>query len=190
MEAVQTTPKVRRDEIQVLDDNELATLLKHLKGRPIYMPVLMAASTGMRRGEVLALRWKDIDLDRAALQVAQVVKQTKAGISLKEPKTERCRRTIALPARLVAELRRHRKELAEFRLRLGLGKDERDLAFPTWDGALRSPRPFSKELLGRPESATSRSTACGIPTSRTFCAAAFLSMSCRRGPVTRTRPLR
>jgi integrase len=110
MQAVQTTPKVRKEEIQVLDDAELGALLKRLKGRSIYMPVMMAASTGMRRGEILALRWKDIDLDRATLQVAQVVEQTKSGITLKEPKTDRSRRTIALPARLVQELRRHRRE--------------------------------------------------------------------------------
>ncbi|MEQ1954411.1 site-specific integrase [Mesorhizobium sp. CN2-181] len=146
MQAVQTTPKVRREEIQVLDDAELVGLLKYLKGRSLYMPVMLAASTGMRRGEVLALRWKDIDLDRASLQVAQVVEQTKAGISLKEPKTDRSRRTIALPVRLVVELRRHRKEEAETRLKLGLGKSDHDLAFPTWDGQMRSPRPFSKEF--------------------------------------------
>lgn len=146
MEAVQTTPKVRKEEIQILDDAELSTLLKHLKGHSIYMPVLTAASTGMRRGEVLALRWKDIDFDRATLQVAQVVEQTKAAITLKEPKTDRSRRTIALPARLVTELRRHRKEQAEMRLKLGLGKSENDLAFPTFDGRMRSPRPFPKEF--------------------------------------------
>ncbi|RWN28898.1 site-specific integrase [Mesorhizobium sp.] len=146
MLAVQTTPKVRREEIQVLDDAELGALLKHLKGRSIYMPVMMAASTGMRRGEVLALRWKDLDLDRATLQVAQVVEQTKAGITFKEPKTDRSRRTIALPARLILELRQHRKEQAELRLRLGLGKSNSDLAFPTWEGNVRSPRPFSKEF--------------------------------------------
>jgi integrase len=146
MAAVQTTPKVRKEEIQVLDDAELSTLLRHLKGRSIYMPVLMAASTGMRRGEVLALRWKDIDLSRATLQVAQVVEQTKAETKLKEPKTDRSRRTIALPARLVTELRLHRKEQAELRLKLGLGKSDNDLAFPTFDGHLRSPRPFSKEF--------------------------------------------
>jgi integrase len=67
--------------------------------------------------------------------------------------TERSRRAIALPARVVVELRRHRKEQAELRLRLGLGKDERDLAFPTWDGALRSPRPFSKEFAPEAEAA-------------------------------------
>jgi integrase len=128
-------------------------LLKHLKGRSIYMPVMMAASTGMRRGEILALRWKDIDLDRATLHVAQVVEQTKAGITLKEPRTDRSRRTIALPARLVQELRHHRKEQAELRLKLGLGKSDSDLAFPTWEGVIRSPRPFSKEFAREAEAA-------------------------------------
>jgi integrase len=56
MLGVQTAPKVRREEIRILNDDELATLFKRLKGRSLYMPVLLAASTGMRRGEVLALR--------------------------------------------------------------------------------------------------------------------------------------
>jgi integrase len=113
MIAVQTTPKVRREEVQVLTDDELAALFRHLKGRSIYMPVLLAASTGMRRGEVLALRWKDLDLDKLTLQVAQVVEQVKGSVTLKEPKTDRSRRAIALPGRLVQELRQHWKEQAE-----------------------------------------------------------------------------
>lgn len=153
MEAVQTTPKVRKEEIQVLDDAELAVLLKHLKGRAIYMPVMLAASTGMRRGEVLAVRWKDIDLDRATLQVAQVAEETKAGVTVKEPKTDRSRRSITLPARFVHELRIHKKQLAEHRLKLGLGKDEQDLVFPTFDGRMRTPRPFSKEFAREAEAA-------------------------------------
>jgi integrase len=69
---VQTTPKARKADIQVLDDQELAALFRYLEGRPLYMPVLLTASTGMRRGEVLAVRWSDIDLDRAELRLAQV----------------------------------------------------------------------------------------------------------------------
>jgi integrase len=153
MVAVQTTPKVRREEIQVLDEVELAALFRRLKGRSIYMPVVLAASTGMRRGEVLALRWRDIDLHRGDLRVAQVLEQTKAGIAIKEPKTERSRRTISLPSRLVEELRQHRKAQAELRLKLGLGKVERDLVFPTWDGEVRSPRSFTKEFSREVEAA-------------------------------------
>jgi hypothetical protein len=88
MVAVQTTPKVRKPQIQVLADEELKTLFQYLKDRPLYMPVLLAASTGMRRGEILGLRWCDLDFDRSTLQIAQVVEALKESISIKEPKTE------------------------------------------------------------------------------------------------------
>ncbi len=146
MLGVQTAPKIRREEIQVLNDDELAALFKRLKGRPLYMPVLLAASTGMRRGEILALRWKDVELDKATLQVAQVVEFVGGVMALKEPKTDRSRRTITLPDRLVQELRAHRKEQLTWRLKLGMGKDVRDLVFPAWNGELRNPSHFTKEF--------------------------------------------
>jgi integrase len=97
----------------------------------------------MRRGEVLAVRWRDVDLDRATLQVAQVAELAGKKFSLKEPKTERSRRTITLPDRLVEELKVYRKEHAGLCLRLGLGKV--DLVFPHWpDGGLRNPSHFTK----------------------------------------------
>ena len=73
IEAVQTAPKVRRAEVQVLDANDLERLLNHVEGGPLYMPVLLAVSTGLRRSELLALRWQDINLEKATLQVAQVI---------------------------------------------------------------------------------------------------------------------
>jgi integrase len=144
--AVQTTPKARKEEVQILDDEQLARLFRHLEGRPLRMPVILAASTGMRRGEVLGLQWKDVDLDAGTIRVTQVVELTKAGIALKAPKTDRSRRTITLPARLVQELRVHRREQAEARLRLGLGRDDRDLVFPSWDWGIRNPGHFTKEF--------------------------------------------
>ena len=142
MAAVQTTPKVRRPKIQVLDDGDIATLFAHLKRRPLYMPVMLAASTGMRRGEVLGLHWKDLNLDKAELQVAQVVELVGGKVSLKEPKTDRSRRTIALPDRLVQELRTYRKEQWELCLKLGVPRFE--IVFPTWEGQLRNPAHFTK----------------------------------------------
>lgn len=113
------------------------------------MPVLLAASTGLRRGEVLALRWKDLDMDKGTLRVAQVVELVGGKLSLKEPKTERSRRTIALPDRLVAALRSYRREQAEHCLKLGCGRFE--LVFPTWEGKLRNPsfftKAFSREVI-------------------------------------------
>lgn len=147
IEAVQTTPKVRREEIQVLSDDDMGKLLGHLADRPLRVPVMLAIATGMRRGELLGLRWKDVDFDRAELHVAQVVEQTASGIAFKEPKTERSRRTIALPSRIVEELRSHKKASAELRLKLGLGRDDTWLVFPAWpEGGARNPDLFSKEF--------------------------------------------
>jgi integrase len=73
MDDIQTRPKPKRKKIDVLDEAELATLLAHLKGHWLYMPTLLAAYTGMRRGEVLGLRWRDIDFDKGTLQVAQTI---------------------------------------------------------------------------------------------------------------------
>ena len=105
MAAVQTAPKVKRADIQVLDDDELTALFASLEGKPLYMPVLVAASTGLRRSEVLALRWSDIDIDKATLAVAQVVELVGWAVTLKEPKTDHSRRTVILPAQLVSGLR-------------------------------------------------------------------------------------
>ena len=164
---VQTTPKARKAEIQVLDDQELAALFKQLEGKPLYMPVMLAASTGMRRGEVLAVRWRDIDLDKGTLQVAQVAELVARKVSLKEPKTERSRRSIAMPDRLVEELKAYRKEHARICLGLGLGKV--DLVFPHWpDGGLINPSHFTK-AFSREAAAAKLSHVtfhgCGIPTS-------------------------
>lgn len=152
MQAVQATPKVPRAEIQVLTEQALAALLQHLKGKPLYVPVLLAASTGLRRGELLALRWSDIDFDKATLKVAQSVELVAGTISLKQPKTERSRRVIALPEQVVTELKAYRKEQSEDCLALGLGRI--DFVFPQWpDGGLRDPSSFSKAFAAEVKSA-------------------------------------
>ncbi|HWS10855.1 MAG TPA: site-specific integrase [Xanthobacteraceae bacterium] len=110
------------------------------------MIALMGLTTGMRRGELLALRWRDVDLDGASLRVEQSLEQTKSGLRFKEPKTKHGRRTIGLAASVVAELRSHRKLQQEQRLRLGMGKIPEDgLVLSKWDGSPRSPNSTTKE---------------------------------------------
>ena len=118
---------------------EVATLLDHLAGHWLYMPVLLAISTGMRRGEIIALRWQDLDLARATAQVCRSVEEVGGKFRFKAPKTERSNRVIKLPASLVEELGRHRKEQSAMRLRLGLGKDASDLVFTTPEGSMLYP---------------------------------------------------
>jgi integrase len=99
-------------------------LLDHLRGHWLYMPVLIAAYTGLRRGEVLGLRWRDVDLLKGTLQVSQAVEVIGGELHITAPKTERSHRTLTLPAALVPEITRHRKERSSQRLKLGLGKDQ------------------------------------------------------------------
>jgi integrase len=62
-------PRPPRKEIVILSKPEIATLLHAAEGGPLYLPVLVAVTTGMRRGELLGLRWSDIDLKAARLTV-------------------------------------------------------------------------------------------------------------------------
>ena len=96
-------------EIEIIRENEIQIVLRKLRGRSIYMIAALALSTGMRRGELLGLRWQDIDLNSGTLRVVQSLEQTKAGLRFKAPKTKHGRRTITLPPSIVAELRTHWK---------------------------------------------------------------------------------
>lgn len=132
--------------IDYLTDADAQKLLAALAGTRMHAPALLAFATGMRRGEILGLRWSDIDVDRPELHVAQAIEQTRDGITVREPKTESSRRTISLPAFAVEVLRAHRAQQAKERLALGLGKSSMDLVFTRYDGAIVNPRNFSKEF--------------------------------------------
>lgn len=139
-------PKVKATEIETLTPAQVKAVLTGLRGQPIYLIALTALATGMRRGELLALRWQDVDLDRGLLRVERSLEQTKrAGMVFKAPKTRHGRRTITLPASTVAELRVHRRAAQEQRLALGGGKLPDDgLVFANWDGSPRSPNSLTK----------------------------------------------
>ena len=141
-----TPPSPEPREIVSINENQTATLLARLEGSTLYAPVLVLVTTGLRRGELLGLRWRDVDLDRATLAVTQSLEQTRDKLRFKTPKTKRSRRVITLPAITVETMRRHRADQARLKLQLGLGRDDGALVFSTVDGSPRSPRAFSKEF--------------------------------------------
>jgi integrase len=73
----------------------------------LYPIIALALATGMRRGELLALRWGDLDLDAGRIQVERSLEQTKGGLRFKEPKTKHGRRSIKIPPSVVTELKAH-----------------------------------------------------------------------------------
>jgi integrase len=91
-----------------LSPEQIAVVLTKLEGHALYPIVALALATRMRRGELLALQWGDIDLDSATLGVERSVEETKAGLRLKSPKTKRGRRNVTLPPEAVAMLRAHK----------------------------------------------------------------------------------
>src|SRR5262249_44145211 len=110
-------------ETQCLQPDQAAALLDRLCGQPLYLIASLALGTGMRRNEMLGLRWGDVDLHAGRLTVEQSLEQTAThGIRIKAPKTRHGRRTISLPAHLVTELRTYWREQQEQRLAAGLGK--------------------------------------------------------------------
>lgn len=135
-------PRPPRREIAILTKPEIATLLRAAEPTWLYLPVLVGVTTGIRRGELLGLRWPDIDLKASRLTVNQSLERVKGKTVFKSPKTTTSRRTITLPALTVEALKEHRATQAEERLRLGLGKP--DLVFGHADGSPMDPDSISK----------------------------------------------
>jgi integrase len=103
-----TKPRVSKAEVQILSAEQIAAVLAALRGRVLFLPIAVALATGLRRGELLALRWDDLDLEAKTLRVDEAMDETLSGLAFKKPKTDSGRRTISLPASLIPELRAHR----------------------------------------------------------------------------------
>jgi len=120
--------------------------IETLRGHRLFAPSMISLFTGMRIGEVLALRWGRVDLDRKVIEVREALEETKAhGVRFKPPKTKAGRRNITLPDLLIGTLRDYRKEQQGLRIKLCAGKLPEDgLLFAGVDGAMPSQKRYSK----------------------------------------------
>jgi integrase len=112
-------PKVERGAMTTYDLPQTAELLETARGTRLLVPVLLGVLCGLRRGEIAALRWRNVDLAGAQLAIVQSAEQTQQGVRYKEPKSGRAR-TVALSAIVIEELRLHRLRQAEELLRIGV----------------------------------------------------------------------
>jgi integrase len=144
---IEAAPKVEETELRILKAHELRTLLAKLQDHPLAAAAITAIFTGMRLGEILALRWANTDLENGLIRVREALEETKAhGIRFKAPKTKRGRRDITLPDVVIRTLRDHRRRQLELRMQLGLGKLPEDaLVFPTIEGSAASPSNVSRQ---------------------------------------------
>ena len=105
--------------------------------------MVLAATTGGRRAEVLGLRWRDVDLVRGRVCIDETMQRVDGELRFVPPKTDRARREIPLPAFAVERLRQHKIEQAAHRLALGTAWRDLDLVCERGDGTPLDPDSFS-----------------------------------------------
>ena len=117
-------PRVVREEPVTLSTDGARRIMAAVAGDRLEALWIAALGTGLRQGELLGLRWADVDLDDASLIVTYALVRANGAYALDEPKTARSRRRLATPAFVVAALREHRvRQLAE---RLAAGEATAD----------------------------------------------------------------
>jgi integrase len=136
-------PRPRRPQQLVATGETLKQILRHLRGHPLLeLPTTIALTTGMRRGEILGLRWGDLTPDHTSAHIQQTLQATRTGLHYQQPKTHRSRRPIALPATLAALLDKHLLDQDNRRLKLGQNWQDTDLIVERGDG-----RPINPDTL-------------------------------------------
>jgi integrase len=101
-------PRKQHTEPTALTVEQARALLRAAAGHRLEAMFELALKTGMRQGELLALRWVDVDLDQGVVQIRASLRRTAAGLTIGAPKTSRSRRKVVLSAGTVEALRRHR----------------------------------------------------------------------------------
>lgn len=125
-------PRVVRPEVQPLTPEAAKALLEAARGDRLSALYTVALALGLRQGELLGLRWADVDLDNGFLHVRRALQRIDGKLQLVEPKTAKSRRTIAMPAFVVAALREHRLRQGLERMFVGEGwQDAFGLVFTT-----------------------------------------------------------
>jgi integrase len=137
---------VERKQLTTYDIQQTAELLEGFRGNRMFIPTVLAGLCGLRRGEIAALQWKHVDLERRQIAVAQSAEQTRAGVRYKPPKSGRAR-TVAMSDTVTAELRTHRVAQAEGLLSLGVRLSEDTFVVAQADGSPLQPNSLSHEWV-------------------------------------------
>lgn len=137
-------PRADHKEMQIWTPEQVRTFLDSVKGERLFAAWLLAVTQGMRRGEVLGLRWADVDLDAGRISIQQSLVSIGYQLQFSTPKSKRSVRTIGLDASGVAALKTHRARQVEERLACGAAYSDNDLVFAREDGS-----PFHPERLSQ-----------------------------------------
>ena len=146
-------PHEARKEMRTLSLPQVAdTLLPAIKENRLHAAIFLLFMTGLRRGELLALRWRDLDWKEGVLQVRQTLvrarnhNEGRTQLVFSDPKTPQSRRTIPIPEECLIALKQHKVRQAEERLMLGPAYEDYGLVFCQPDGRPIDPRNFNRQF--------------------------------------------
>lgn len=137
-------PKGASPEMRIWTAEQLRAFLGYVRADRLVAAWHLLATTGMRRGELLGLRWADVDLEEGFLSVRQTRVSVDYEVEVGTPKTERATRTVAVDPATVAVLREHRARQFEERLAWGPAWTDTGLVFTREDGTEIHPQRLSQ----------------------------------------------
>src|SRR6266700_4981730 len=145
---VEALPRQAQQEMQPLTPEQAQVLLQKVREHRLEALLTLALTTGMRKGEILALRWQDIDLQKGDLQIRRTVNYRGRGRFIEgDPKTEKSKRKIVLPQFVVETFKRHRMTQLEMRLQAGAAWVDNDLVFSNKRGGFIVPMTLSNHFF-------------------------------------------
>jgi integrase len=139
-------PKVAHAAMQTYNLAQTAELIESARGKRIFVPTMLAVLCGLRRGEIAALRWRNVALASGQVAVVQSAEQTRSGVRYKEPKSGRAR-TVALSGTVVAELKAYRIQQAQELLMIGKRLSDDDFVVTQTDGSPLQPHSLGQEWV-------------------------------------------
>ena len=139
-------PKVSPKPMQTYDLPQTATLIEAMRPTRMFIPTILAVLCGLRRGEIAALRWKNVDLGGGNAAIVESAEQTKAGIRYKEPKSGKAR-NVRLPDTVIEALTAWRVRQAEELLRIGKRPHGETFVVTQTDGRPLQPRSITHEWV-------------------------------------------
>jgi integrase len=138
-------PKLTKAKPRILDHDKMKQLLDRAQGTRLYPLLVLAAATGCRRGELLALEWSDLDPTTGALQVSKSLEETKQGLRIKSTKSGEPRH-FSVPRSALQVLAHHREQQDSDRKMFGPDYQEHGLIFCRPDGAHYMPDQMSSRV--------------------------------------------
>ncbi len=137
-------PKAEAPQLVIPSKDDLLALIDAAQGTPWEIPIVIAATTGMRRGEVLGAQWADLDLATGRLQVRRAVQRINGKTEFVKPKTDRAIRQVTIPMFVIERLKKHKVDQTQRRLALGEVWQGNDLIADHGDGTPLSPDGFTQ----------------------------------------------